>query len=269
MVSGDSPPLGKHLRRWRGIRGLSQLDLALSAGVSARHVCFIETGRSQPSRDMVVRLAETLDVPLRDRNALLLAAGYAPRYLESSLSDQTMLPVKRALGFVLRKHEPYPAFVLDRAWNIVLSNKAHDKLLSLLLGDNRGRKNRSNILRLVFDPNLLRPHIVNWNDVAGVLLRRVHRESETMPSPELGELLKEIESLPGVRRLAGCRVADDTYSILIPVKLMVDGRPLSWFSTIAAFGTPQDITVQELRIECLFPADDATELFVRERKVSG
>ena len=265
MVNGDSPPLGKHLRRWRGIRGLSQLDLALSAGVSARHVCFIETGRSQPSRDMVVRLAETLDVPLRDRNALLLAAGYAPRYLETSLSDQTMLPVKRALGFVLRKHEPYPAFVLDRAWNIVLSNKAHDKLLSMLLDDNRGPKDRSNILRLVFDPDLLRPHIVNWNDVAGVLLRRVRCESETMPSSGLAELLTEIESLPGVRQLGGCRVADDAYSILIPVTLMLDGRPLSWFSTIAAFGTPQDITLQELRIECLFPADDATELFVTRR----
>lgn len=257
--------LGKHLKRWRSVRGLSQLDLALLADVSARHVSFVETGRSQPSRAMVLRLADTLNVPLRDRNRLLLAAGYAPAFRETSLDDKSMAPVRQALAFVLRKHEPYPAFVLDSRWNIVQCNKPHQWLLSRLLPEAASLEDPVNALRLVFDSKLLKRCIVNWDVVASVLLRRVETELESIrPDHDLSILVDWISKLPHVKRLRSSEPQRGHPGILLPMIFNLDGTKLSWFSTIATFGTPQDITIQELRIECLFPADDATDSFVRK-----
>jgi transcriptional regulator with XRE-family HTH domain len=243
---------------------MSQLDLALQADVSARHISFVETGRSQPSRDMVIRLAATLNVPLRDRNRLLLAAGYAPAYLETNLDDGSMAPVQQALAFILRKHEPYPAFVLDSKWNIVQGNKPHHRLLSRMLPDAASLEYPVNALRLVFDSELLKPFIVNWAAVASLLLRRAEREFDSIePVPDLEKLLDWISTLPHVKRLKSGFPYPEESGVLLPMIFDIDGTRLSWFSTIATFGTPQDITIQELRIECLFPADEATDSFVR------
>ena len=182
MVQATAESLGKLLKSWRSARGLSQLDLALQADVSARHISFVETGRSQPSRDMVIRLADTLNVPLRDRNRLLLAAGYAPAYSETALDDESMGQVRQALAFVLRKHEPYPAFVLDNKWNIVQGNKAHQRLLARMLPRAASLEDPVNVLRLVFDSKLLKPFIVNWDVVASLLLLRVTKELESNSS---------------------------------------------------------------------------------------
>ena len=273
MVQAAVESLGKHLKRWRSVRGLSQLDLALQADVSARHISFVETGRSQPSRDMVIRLADTLNVPLRDRNTLLLAAGYAPVYRETSLDDGSMAPVRKALGFVLRKHEPYPAFVIDRKWNIVQGNKPHQWLLSQLLPKAASLEEPINALRLVFDPQLLQRTIVNWDVVASLLLRRAQREFDSIgPDPDLAKLLDWISKLPHVKRLKHGSPFPEEAGVLLPMIFRVNGSKLSWFSTIASFGTPRDITIQELRIECLFPEDETTESFIRnavsQRRVS-
>lgn len=258
-MSATVSAVGNLLRDWRGVQGMSQLDLALAAGVSSRHVSFIETGRSSPSRTMVLRLAETLDLPLRERNALLVAAGFAPVYRESPLSDADLTPVRRALDLVLRSHEPYPAFVLDRAWNILLANRAHHRLLPALLPEGAPVIEPVNVVRLCFDPALLRPCIANWELVAHVLGHQVRRQLRT---PNLGgehvTLFRELLAYPGVQQAMAEVTPPPDAAVVIPLIFELGGRRMSWFSTIATLGTPQDVTLDELRIESMFPADEET-----------
>ena len=253
------------LRQWRAAHGMSQLDLALTAGVSSRHISFIETGRSRPSRAMVLRLAETLELPLRERNALLVTAGFAPVYRESDLDSGDLSPIRRALELVLASHEPFPAFVFDRAWNILLANRAHHRLLPALLPDGTELSEPVNVVQLVLDPALVRPRIVNWDLVAHVLGHRVQRQLRApLISTELREHFQRLLSYPGVRDAMDEVQAPPDAAVVIPLELELAGRRLAWFSTIATIGTAQEVTIDELCIESMFPADDQTERLIRD-----
>jgi transcriptional regulator with XRE-family HTH domain len=262
------PGIGGVLRRWRKIRRLSQLDLSLAAGVSTRHLSFLETGRSRPSRSMVLRLAGTLEMPLRERNELLVAAGFVPQYGERALSDAGLAPVQRALVRILDRHEPYPAFVLDREWNILLANRAHHRFLALLLPEGADPGEPVNVARLLLDPGLLRPRIHDWDLVAHVVGRRVCRRLQAPGLPSAARTrLKTLLDLPGVRQAIEQVQAPPEAAVLVPLGFEIGGRTLSWFSTLATIGTPQDVTLEELVIETLFPADDATERAVRAHSI--
>jgi transcriptional regulator with XRE-family HTH domain len=257
--------IGQLLQHWRRARHLSQLALANEAEVSARHICFLETGRARPSRDMVVLLASVLEVPLRERNTLLLAAGFAPVYGESSLDAPEVGPVRAALDAILRQQEPFPAVVMNRRWDIVRGNGAATRFFSLLLGPGGGGGGApANVLRLMFDPTGLRPHVANWDAVAEALVQRVHREAVGgVKDDATARLLAEVLAYPGVpARLR----RPDLQAPLVPVVAVhfrKDGRAFNFFSTVTTLGTPQDITLQELRIECFFPADQETEARAR------
>jgi transcriptional regulator with XRE-family HTH domain len=255
--------VGALLQYWRKTRHLSQLALAGEAEVSPRHLCFIETGRSRPSREMVVLLASVLDVPLRERNALLLAAGFAPIYLETSLEAAALEPVRIALDAILRQQEPFPAVVMNRRWDILRGNEGATRFFSFLLGD-RGGDRPPNVLRLMFHPEGLRPHVTNWEAVASALVQRVHRESVSGVTDEAtAKLLDEIFAYPGVPARLRRPNLEDPLVPVVAVRFQKDGAPFNFFSTVTTLGTPQDITLQELRIECFFPGDDATEARTR------
>jgi transcriptional regulator with XRE-family HTH domain len=249
---------GELLRHWRGVRRVSQLALALDAGTTPRHVSFIETGRSQPSRAMVLRLARVLDVPIRERNQILLAAGYAPLYPESGLAADEAEQVRAALDRMLAAHEPYPAVVMDRHWDLLDANRPAQELFSWLLGD---RDEPANVIRLFFDPQGLRPHVDNWEAAAEALIQRVHREAVGgVPDARTLALLDEALAQPGVP--AAWRVPDFGRPLLpvVPVRFRRRGRGrvLSYFSTVTTLGTPQDAMLQEIRVESFHPADAAT-----------
>ncbi len=249
--------VGALLRTWRQSRGLSQLDVAMHAGFSARHISFIETGRAQPSRDALLAIAESLEVPLRERNRLLTAGGFANVYKETQLGSADMTQVRHVLQFILDRHMPYGALVLDRLSNCLMGNDASGKLLAAvadasLLGPN------ANMLRVVFHPLGVRRYIVNWADVARVLLDRAERELLAAGDASASALLDELhEYANDVPRPASRRLQSD--DVLLPVHLRMDGIELRMFSTIMTIGTPQDITLQELRIETFFPADEPSE----------
>jgi transcriptional regulator with XRE-family HTH domain len=250
------------LKGWRQKRGLSQLDLGLETEVSAKHLSFLETGRSRPSRRMVLRLADALEVPFRQRNALLLAAGFAPAYSESSYEDSRLEQVRKSLALLLRRHLPYPAFVLDRFWNIVMSNAAHDRILNLLMAG-REQVDPINAIRLVLDPDQLRPLIGNWLVVARTVVRRFERQYQMSgQDEELGAFRDQILALPGVAELIDSPYEPEDDAILVPLQLSIGDIDTQWFTTLATFGAPLDITLQEAVIESLFPADQTTEAFV-------
>jgi len=263
----DTRTFSDQLRRWRQARGSSQLDLAGEAGVSARHLSFLETGRAKPSRDMVGRLAEALDLTLRAHNDLLLSAGFAPRFGARPLDDLDLEEARRALQFLLRMHEPYPAFVVDGEWTIVMQNAAQDRQFNLLLPKGVDRQ-RLNALDLVFEPGLMRERIVNWPDVATAVLRRLRRQlASRADDARLQGLWQKVCGSPGVAELPQNFAADHS-PILVPVRIDHDGRILSWFSTLAVFGATGEITLEELVIESFFPADEATRRFVEESRDS-
>jgi transcriptional regulator with XRE-family HTH domain len=253
-LSAPVSSIGNLLQSWRKTRNLSQLALANEADVSPRHICFLETGRAKPSRDMVVLLATVLDVPLRERNALLLAAGFAPMYSEASLNAPELAPVRAALDAILRQQEPFPAVVMNRHWDILDTNGAAKRFFGFLLGERA--HGPANVLRLLFDPQLVRPFVSNWDAVAESLVQRVHREAVGgVPDAITTELLREILSYPGVpRRLARPNLAQPLLPVL-PVRFRKDGQEFDFFSTVTTLGTPQDVTLQEVRIECFFPAN--------------
>jgi transcriptional regulator with XRE-family HTH domain len=257
-----SDHVGALLRGWRSARRVSQLDLALSADVSSRHLSFVETGRAQPSLELVSRLADALEIPLRERNTLLIAAGYAPRYRETGLAAPELSQARRAIEFILKQQEPYPAFVLSRHWDLLMSNRGSKRIFGFLLG---GPSAQSNIMRQVFDPSALRPRIVNWEEVAVHLIRHLHNEVAAAPSDARArELLNDVLAYPGVpSRWRTRELGVHTAPLLTSVYRRGDVE-LRFFSTIATFGTPQDVTLEELRIECSFPADDVTDRFCRE-----
>jgi transcriptional regulator with XRE-family HTH domain len=257
-------PLGTLLRRWRTTRGRSQLALSLDMGVSQRHVSFVESGRSVPSRALLLGIANALDVPLRDRNALLLAAGYAPMYADAAWDAAEMRVVHRALERMLKQHEPYPALVMDRHWNVLMTNEAAPRFFGQFVDLSRYRKPR-NLLRMMFDPEGLRSFVENWELVAASLFQRIHREAvggvldETMQA-----LIDELLAVPGVDPdWRGAEVPGA--SPVVPIAFVKNGHASSWFSMVSTVGTPQSLAAQELRVECMFPADEATSPRTPER----
>jgi transcriptional regulator with XRE-family HTH domain len=244
--------VGEHLREWRQRRHLSQLDLAGDADISARHLSFVETGRAAPSREMVLKLAERLDVPLRERNVLLVAAGYAPAFPQRALDDPALKAAREAINLVLRAHEPSPALAYDRHWNLVSANRMVAPLLEGIPERLLGQP--FNILRLAFHPEALAPRTVNLAEWCGHLLERLHRQCEATADPELIKLYQDLKAYPIPAR-AGPLPADN---VAIPFKLRHHGEVLSFFSTTMVFGTPVDITLSELALETFFPADDLT-----------
>jgi transcriptional regulator with XRE-family HTH domain len=237
---------------------MSQLDLAVEARVTPRHVSFVESGRAQPSREMVLVLARALDVPLRERNQLLLAAGYAPLYRETGVDEPAMSQVRAALDRVLRHHEPFPAVVMDRHWDILMANAAATLMFAWLLGGERSER-PANVLRLMFDPGGLRPFVANWEHVGEALVQRVHREAiGGVPDDRTAALLRELLALPGVPER--WRAPDLTSAPLpvIPVEFRKGRLAVSYFSMVTTVGTPQDVTAEEIRLESFFPADEAT-----------
>jgi transcriptional regulator with XRE-family HTH domain len=239
--------VGPLLTYWRKARHLSQLQLAIEANVSPRHVSFLETGRSKPSREMVLQLATVLDVPLRERNVLLLAAGFAPMYRESKLDAPELAAVTRALDAILSQHEPHPAVVMNAKWDITRANDSAAKFFGMLLD---GRSAPSNVLQLMLDPSWVRPHVVNWEEVATSLVIRVHREAIGQVADE--QLLQSIYRYPNVPRLNAAALASPLVP-LVPVSFQKNGKRFDYFSAITTLGTPQDVTVQEIRIESFFP----------------
>jgi transcriptional regulator with XRE-family HTH domain len=252
-------PIGQLLRAWRQRRSLSQLELALEADVSSRHVSFLETGRARPSRDMVLRLAEHLDIPLRERNRLLLAAGYAPLYAERSLEEPEMAPVHQALDRFLRAHEPYPAIVVDRQHNLVSANDALGTLLEGVSPELL--EPPANALRVALHPLGMAPRVLNLEEWSAHLLHRLRREAALTADPELRRLHDELAGYPGVclEAPAGEGSAGD---IMVPLRLQLADRELGFFSTISTFGTPIDITLDELTIEAFYPANAATATYL-------
>jgi transcriptional regulator with XRE-family HTH domain len=253
-VTASRPPVGAMLREWRHRRRLSQLDLALEAGVSSRHLSFVETGRSRPSADLVLHLAERLDVPLRDRNQLLLAAGYAPAFAQRDLDAPELGPVRDAIDQVLRAHEPYPALVVDRHWGLVAANRA---LAALVEGvDAQLLEPPVNVLRLSLHPAGLAPRIVNLRQWRAHLLERLAAEALASGDPALAVLHDELASYPGGESDDGL---DPAFAdIAVPLRLRHRGSELAFISTKTSFGTAVDVTVAELSIESFFPADAET-----------
>jgi transcriptional regulator with XRE-family HTH domain len=246
--------VGELLRAWRERRRLSQLDLALEAGVSARHLSFVETGRSRPSEQMLLHLAEQLEVPLRDRNGLFLAAGYAPAYPERPLDHPEMEPVRDALDLVLRGHEPYPALVVDRRWNLIAANSAVATLTEGVAAELL--EPPANVLRISLHPEGMAPRILNLGELRAHLLERLERQLALTGDEQLAELLDELSGYPGDGEGETVGAGGE---IAVPLRLRTEGRgELAFFSTIATFGTAIDVTVAELSIESFFPADAAT-----------
>lgn len=258
-------PFGSHLKVWRQQRKLSQLDLALQAEVSQRHVSWLETGRSQPSRSMVIRLAEALEIPLRERNPLLGSAGFAPIYRESELDAEHMAPVESALMQILDHHMPMPALVVNRWWQLKMTNDAADQLLAVLGGEQLWQRvdpsgNRSLAL-LTLHPKGLRPLISNWREAAPAFIQRVRQDALAAGNPQAQADLEQLLNLVG-----GLPEAPAVQPLLpmLPLELSLGSTKLSLFSVISTFGTPQDITVDELRIESFFPTDEVTRQFFEQ-----
>jgi transcriptional regulator with XRE-family HTH domain len=260
-----SPPdlFGPMLRTWRRRRGASQLALALQSGVSQRHVSFLESGRAKPSREMVVQLTTALDVPLRQRNAMLLAAGFAPVYRESKLGAPELTPVRQAIDRLLKQQEPYPAVVVDRLWNLLEANEAAAAFTVFL---NEGPPppppsgKQPNILRSLLDPNGLRPKLANWEEVARYLVSTTYAEIlADGGEPKALAFIEEIMAYPGMPASFRKLRFEDRPPPVLTLDFIVGGRALSVFTTIATLGTPQDVTLQEVRIECFFPADDRSD----------
>lgn len=253
----EQVPVGKLLRSWRERRLLTQLELALRAEVSTRHLSFVETGRSRPTSEMILRLAHQLDVPLRERNLLLLSGGYAPAFPVSQLTDPPMKAVHEAIEHVLRAHEPYPAVVIDGRWDLVAANGA----VPLLTGGAAGEllEPPVNVLRLSLHPDGIASRIVNLAEWRAHLLDRLNRDIEATASPALIALRDELTAYPCPPRPS----RPDTRAILVPLRLDVNGTVLSLFSTTTVFGTPRDVTLSELAIESFYPADAPTAEFLR------
>ena len=260
MADVQTQPVGNLLRKWRERRRLSQLDLASDAEISTRHLSFLETGRSQPSRDMVLRLAERLEVPLRERNALLIAAGYAPAYPERPLDDPALQSARKAVDLVLAGHEPYPALAIDRHWTLIASNNA---VAAVMAGaDPSLLRPPVNALRLSLHPKGLAPRIANLAEWRSHLLARLRRQIEITADPVLEELLNELSGYPAPGADAGDIVEDA--GVVVPFQLITERGLLSFISATTIFGTPVDITLSELAVESFFPADAATAKALRE-----
>jgi transcriptional regulator with XRE-family HTH domain len=267
VIASDHQPnsFGILLKQWRNQRGFSQLDLAVNSQVSQRHISFLESGRAKPSRDMVLQLANVLTIPLRQQNLMLTAAEFAPIHAETDLSAPEMISIRKALDCMLRQQEPYPAIAIDRYWNLLLTNNGAVRLLNTFIDSDKlqtlfYQDGKINLMRVVFHPQGLRPFIVNWEDFANHLLQRLDRETLAERESEQSTLLlNELMSYPGVPEIWQSNLRTAQNALLLTTHLKRDRLDLKFFSTITTLGTPYDITLQELRLECLFPADEETE----------
>jgi transcriptional regulator with XRE-family HTH domain len=258
-IPSTTRPVGDLLREWRQRRRLSQLDFSVEAEISSKHLSFLETGRSQPSREMVLHLAELLDVPLRERNSLLIAAGFAPMFKEHALNDPALQPAREAVELVLKGHEPYPAVAVDRHWNLVAANTPANAFMggvapALLTPP-------INVLRLTLHPDGMAPRIVNLSEWRAHLLARLRRQIEVSADSVLAELFKELTEYPAPAHTA--EPAAGGVAFAVPFRLATDAGVLSFISTITVFGTPVDVTLSELALESFFPADTATAAALR------
>jgi len=259
-------PVGQLIRHWRERRRLSQLTLAVDAEISTRHLSFIETGRAQPSRDMVLLLARALEVPPRGRNDLLTAAGYAPVYRETPLDAPELVDVRRALDFILRQQEPFPGLVIDGHWNLLMTNRGAARLTSLFLTpeDVAAVGGRPNAMRLFYHPRGMRPYVVNWEATAAGLIQWLHLDlARGIGDAETRRLLDELLSYPDVPRKWRTLDLDVTPAPFLAVEMRKSDLHLKFFSTLTSLGVPYDITLHELRVECFFPADAASEELLR------
>jgi transcriptional regulator with XRE-family HTH domain len=261
MTGVQTQPVGNLLRKWRERRRLSQLDLACEAEISTRHLSFLETGRSLPSREMVLRLAEQLDVPLRERNALLVAAGYAPAFPERPLDDPALQSARKAVDLVLAGHEPYPALAIDRHWTLIASNNAVPSLLAGV--DPSLLRPPVNALRLSLHPAGLAPRIANLAEWRSHLLARLRRQIEVTADTVLEELLNELSGYPAPGEGAENGGAGEFAGVAVPFRLVTEQGVLSFISATTIFGTPVDVTLSELALESFFPADAATANVLR------
>jgi transcriptional regulator with XRE-family HTH domain len=247
--------LGEQMRFWRDLRGMSQLDLSLEIEVSQRHISFVESGRSSPSRKLLISISDALNIPLRERNILLLTAGYAPLYQEQSLDATSMAAVMGAIDQMLENHEPHPALLLDRYWNVLRTNKAAPKFFGSFV-DLDARPKPRNLIDLMFDPDGLRPFVEDWQTVAAGLLERVRREAAGgVIDDRLELLLKRIKQHPGTDDFPHIFPSDNP---VLPITFRKGEERIAYFSLITTVGTPQSITAQELRLECMFPVEPPT-----------
>jgi transcriptional regulator with XRE-family HTH domain len=252
--------LGRRLKDWRGRRGLSQLALAVAARTTQRHLSFIESGRAVPSRDMVLRLGATLSLSLRQQNALLLAAGYAPAWKQRDLSMPDLAVVNSALDYMLAQHEPYPAFVIDRCWNLLRANRGALNLTEFLTGAAHpaNPSEPANLAIALLAPDGLRPFIANWPEVALHFIRGVEADAHADGMAETAELLQRLLAFPDVPGVAELLAPEESQSPVLPIHFRRDGTSLRLFTTIATLGTPRDVTLEEIRIEFFFPMDEPT-----------
>jgi len=260
MMNIQTGHVGEHLRQWRQRRRLSQLDLALDAEISARHLSFMETGRAAPSRDMLMRLAERLEIPLRQRNVMLVAGGFAPAFPQRTLDDPAMKLAREALEAVLKAHEPNPALAIDRHWNLVSANR----MVAPLLGGVAPKllQGRINVMRLGLHPDGLASRTVNLHEWRGHLLERLHSQCETTADAELIALHDELKAYPVPPRAGPPPKISD--SVVVPFKMRFGNDVLSFISTTMVFGTPVEVTLSELALEAFYPADETTARKLRE-----
>ena len=256
MENKQNDSVGDILRSWRQLKRISQMDLALDVGISSKHLSFVETGKSQPSRELILRIAQTLNLPLRHRNAFLNAAGYAAEYSEEPFNGQKMEMIRQALQRMIEVHEPYPAFVVNASYDILMSNAGYDQMMTVFFGG-ESNKEVNNVYRMMFAKNGLRQYVKDWDIVEHFMLNRLWDEAISTQNSNLIALYKEISRL---------RTSDkplesqhDNNLPILSLTLEKDSMKASFFTTITTLGTPLDLTTQELRIEALFPADEDTK----------
>jgi transcriptional regulator with XRE-family HTH domain len=260
-MSQASVQFGSLLREWRQRRRVSQLDLACMGEVSTRHLSFLETGRAQPSREMVLHLAEQLEVPLRDRNTLLTAAGFAPVFRERPLGDLGLQPAMRAVEAIIHGHMPYPALAVDRHWTLVAANEAMPRMLVGV--DPALMEPPVNVMRVALHPSGLAPRTINLGVWRAHLLDRLRRQAEASADPVLLALLEELRSYPAPRGMRPTPATPDYGGMVVPFELATEAGTMTFLSTTTVFGTPVDVTLSELALECFYPADDATAELLR------
>jgi transcriptional regulator with XRE-family HTH domain len=262
----SQPSIGPLLREWRERRRLTQLELALDAGISTRHLSFVETGRSKPGREMLLRILEQLEIPFREQNRLLLASGHAPAFPARSLEDPELLPVRAALDQILTGHEPYPAVVVDRAWNLIAANSAMRGLTEEVAIDPALLEPPVNVLRLGFNPRGVAPVIVNLGQWRAHFCQRLERQVAVTGDPDLAALLEEIAGYPIPAAEPDPAPDPEASQMLGPVRFRTPrGGELSFFGMFATFDTPFEVTTSELAMELLFPADRATAEALADR----
>lgn len=264
-ISNQQTTFGNLLKHHRKLRKFSQLDLALASDVSQRHISFLESGRANPSQEMILQLATVLDIPLREQNVMLTTAGFAPIYSESDLSSPEFEPIRKALDYILLSQTHLPMLIMDRYWNLIQSNRVSQRLINWLINSEDLQHlfyidGKINLMRLMLHPQGLKPFVANWEETASHLIKRVYREAITNDkSQQPRQLYQEFMTYPDVPQLWKLSNSHTWQLPLLTVNFFKDGLDFNFFSAIATLGTPQDIMLQELRIETLFPADEITQ----------